>query len=266
MRTDIHTHVFHPAVASKALARLAGLGFCPAGSGMVEDLLARARAAGMKRVVVHNVATAPAQMTPVNNYAMTLQREHAAITAFGSVHPAGAGWERELDRLRAAGIPGLKWHPNFQELGFDDPALFPVIEAAQNDFIFMCHVGCEEPLLENPASPYKLRDLVRRFPKARFIAAHMGGYLNAAAALDALAGLDIWLDCSNTDRFSDAELRTLCNAHSRERVLFGSDYPLFDPATHHGRIQQRLRLTDAEMDALTNNADALLSSISPLPA
>ena len=258
MRTDIHTHVFHPAVAEKALTKLAGLGFFPAGSGLVADLLDRARRAGMDRVVVHNVATAPAQMTPVNNFAIALQREHSEVMAFGSVHPAAPDWECELDRLEKAGIKGIKWHPNFQNLAFDDPALAPVIEAAQDRFLFMCHVGCEEPLDRNPASPYTLRALIRSFPKARFIAAHMGGYANGAAALDALAGQDIWLDTSNTDALSDAELRALFAAHPRERILFGSDYPLFDPQESYTRLQRRLRFTDSEMEELTANAGVLL--------
>lgn len=258
MRTDIHTHVFHPAVAPKALARLTGLGFATAGSGLAADLLGRTRCAGINRVVVHNVATAPAQMTPVNNFAIALQREHPEIMAFGSVHPAAPGWERELDRLKKAGIKGIKWHPNFQNLAFDDPALAPVIEAAQDSFIFMCHVGCEEPLDHNPASPYKLRVLIRNFPNARFIAAHMGGYANGAAALDALAGRDIWLDTSNTGAFSDAELRALFRAHPRERILFGSDYPLFDPQESYARLQRRLRFTGSEMEELATNASALL--------
>lgn len=258
MRTDIHTHVFHPAVAAKALARLAELGFAAAGSGLIADLLERARRAGMDRVVVHNVATAPAQMTPVNTFAIALQREYPEIMAFGSVHPAATGWERELDRLEKAGIKGIKWHPNFQNLAFDDPALAPVIEAAQDRFLFMCHVGCEEPLDRNPASPHKLRALIRNFPKARFIAAHMGGYANGTAALDALAGQDIWLDTSNTGAFSDVELRALFTAHPRERILFGSDYPLFDPQESYTNLQRRLRFTDSEMENLATNAGALL--------
>ena len=258
MRTDIHTHVFHPAVAAKALARLAGLGFSATGSGLVADLLERAQRAGMDRVVVHNVATAPAQVTPVNNFAIALQRQHPEVVAFGSVLPAAPGWEHELDRLEKAGIKGIKWHPNFQNLAFDAPILAPVIEAAQSRFIFMCHVGCEEPLGHNPASPYKLRALIRNFPKARIIAAHMGGYANGAAALDALAGQHIWLDTSNTEQLGDAELRALFAAHPRERILFGSDYPLFDPQKSYTRLQRRLRFTQSEMEELATNASSLL--------
>lgn len=258
MRTDIHTHVFHPAVAEKALARLTAMGFSAAGSGLVADVLQRARAAGLDRVVAHNVATAPAQMIPVNNFAIALQRDHPRIRAFGSVHPAAPGWERELERLEKNGIKGIKWHPNFQNLAFDDPVLEPVLEAASGRFVFMCHVGCEEPLERNPASPYRLRSLLRRFPGARVIAAHMGGYASGAVALDALAGQKVWLDTSNTGSLTNAELRALFAAHPRERILFGSDYPLFDPGESYTRLRQRLGLTDRDMDELASNADALL--------
>jgi predicted TIM-barrel fold metal-dependent hydrolase len=258
MRTDIHTHIFHPRVAAKAVERLKKLGFEPEGSGLAGDLLLRAERAGLDRVVAHNVATAPAQMIPVNTFAIALQAEHPKITAFGSVHPAAPGWKKELDRLEKNGIRGLKWHPNFQNLALDDPALFPVMEAAQDRFLLLCHLGCEEPLEQNPASPHKLRTLIGKFPKARFIAAHMGGYCNAAAARDALAGEDLWLDCSNTAHFSDQELGMLFDAHPRERILFGSDYPLFDPLESWRLLQRRLGFSDREMDGLARNASALI--------
>ncbi|MCC8194960.1 MAG: amidohydrolase [Deltaproteobacteria bacterium] len=263
MFTDVHTHVFHPAVAEKAVARLAALGFTPPGSGVVDDLLHRAGRSGIGRVVCHTAALTGAQVIPANNFAISLARREKtsdaepAVISFGSVHPDFDRWPEELDRLEKAGIRGLKIHPNFQNLAFDDPRLFPVMEAVGERFILMCHVGCEKPLEANPASPYKLRKLIRMFPKARIIAAHLGGYADGVVALDALAGSDIWLDTSNTARTGEAASRAVIGRHPFERLLFGSDYPLFDPAEDIPRQQRRFAFSDARMERLLRNADAL---------
>jgi predicted TIM-barrel fold metal-dependent hydrolase len=265
MFTDIHTHVFHPAVADKAVARLAALGFAPPGTGILEDLLERAERAGIGRVVCHTAALTADQVRPANNFAVGLARRkkardgEPAVVSFGSVHPDYARWPEELDRLEKAGVPGLKIHPNFQNLAFDDPRLFPIMEAVGERFILMCHVGCEKPMETNPASPYKLAKLIALFPKARIIAAHLGGYADGAVALNALAGKNIWIDTSNTARTGDAAARAVIARHPFERLLFGSDYPLFDPGADMPEQQRRFAFSDARMEALMRNADALLA-------
>ena len=265
MRTDIHTHVFHPAVAVKATARLNSLGFPTPGTGVVEDLLARAERAGIGRVVCLSAALTGDQVRPANNFAIRLagrakvRANEPDIVSFGGIHPDCPDWPGELDRLEKAGIRGLKLHPNFQNLAFDDPRLFPVMEAVGSRFILMCHVGCEKPLDKNPASPLKLAKLIALFPTARIIAAHLGGYADGAVALDALAGKDIWLDTSNTARTGEAAARRVIAKHPFDRLLFGSDYPLFDPGEDIPRQRARFGVSDAAMEALMQNADALFA-------
>jgi len=263
MLTDIHTHVFHPAVAEKAVARLGALGFDTPGTGVLDDLLARAKRAGITRVVCLAAALTGAQVRPANNFALGLTRRTEAradtpeVVSFAGIHPDYPRWAEELDMLEKAGIRGIKLHPNFQNLAFDDPRLFPLMEAIGERFILMCHVGCERPLDANPASPYKLAKLIAMFPKARIIAAHLGGYADGVVALDALAGKDIWLDTSNTARVGEAASRAIIARHPFERLLFGSDYPLFDPVDDIPRQQTRFGFSDSRMEALMRNADAL---------
>jgi len=260
MFLDVHTHAFHPKIASKVLQQLeAHYGISPVGEGVVEDLLPRAKRAGLDGVVVHCAATAAAQVVPANAFAVELQRHHPEVVAFGTVHPEYADWEHQLDRLRAAGIRGLKLHPEFQGFRLDDPRLLPIIEAAQDDFVFMCHIGDKLPPAENASCPYKLAALLDAFPRARFIAAHLGGYLHWQYALEVLVGRDVWMDTSSSLSFiDDATLRAIFNGHDREHILFGSDYPLFDPADECHRLQRRLDLSDGEVEVLLSSAATLL--------
>jgi len=256
MRIDVHTHAFHPQIAHKVLAQLeAHYAIHPVGLGTAEDLLIHMRRADLDKAVVLCAATNPAQVIPANAYAIELQRSYPELIAFGTIHPGFADWDAQLASLKAAGIPGLKLHPDFQGFWLNDPRLLPMFEAAQDDFIFMVHIGDRLPPQQNPSCPYKLAAILDEFPRLRVIGAHLGGYMQWEHSLKALAGRDVWLDTSSCmDAIGTVELHAILRVHPRERLLFGSDYPLFDPLVEYRRLQQRARFSDADMDALLSNA------------
>ncbi len=261
MYIDIHTHAFHPKIAHKAVDHLNDFySVNCAGDGTITHLLERERKAEMEKCVVLCAATAPAQVIPANNYAITLQKEHEdRVIAFGTVHPGYENWESELKRIKAAGIRGIKLHPDFQSFWLDDPRLLPIFEAAQKDFVFEIHIGDKTTPAQNP---YKLAAILRQFPGMRVIAAHFGGYRMWAHALDALAGNrfeNLWFDTSSTTPFATPLLaKKLLGAFPRERILFGTDWPLYDPVEERQRLQRLASLTDAEMETIMSNATSLL--------
>lgn len=255
MLVDVHTHAFHPKIADKVLHQLAShYGVETTGTGQLDDLLARAGKAGIDRVVVHCAATAAAQVIPANNFALAMKEAHPTVIPFGTIHPDFDAWEQQFERLRTRGIPGLKLHPDFQGFRLDDPRLLPMIEEAQHHFLFMVHIGDKLPPEQNPSCPYKLAALMDLFPKARFIAAHLGGYHQWQHALQSTIGRDVYIDTSSSlDFIDDATLAAIWKKHPRERILFGSDYPIYDPGTELRKLQQRLRLKDAELEGLMHN-------------
>ncbi len=261
MRCDIHTHAFHPKIASKVLAQLnEHYGIKPVGQGTVEDLLARAKAANLDTVVIHSAATDAAQVVPANNFAIELQKTYDMVRAFGTVHPDYPDMPAELDRLAARGITGLKVHCDFQGFRMDDPRLYDIVEMAANRFVFMFHVGDALPPAENPSCPLKFARLRATFPDTPMIAAHFGGYRHWEHALLHLIGSPAYIDTSSTlDFVSDDLLHELYSRHPRERILFGSDYPLYDPATEAEKLARRLHLADSELDSLLDNAGRLLT-------
>ncbi|MGE4297164.1 MAG: amidohydrolase family protein [Desulfovibrionaceae bacterium] len=260
MLYDVHTHAFHPKIAHKVVAQLEDhYGIEPACNGLVEDLLDRARRGGIDKVVALSAATAPAQVVPANNWAIGLMQSHPEIVSFGTLHPEYADWETELARLKAAGIKGLKFHPEFQGFWMDDVRLLPIMEAAQRDFVFLFHVGDRAEPAKNPSCPFKLMALATMFPQARIIAAHLGGYLHWQWALQVLIGKNVWLDTSSAIPYIDpTALNDIFTRHPRERILFGSDYPLRCPAEDRVDQQLALRFSDTEMEELMTNAEALL--------
>ena len=265
MYIDIHTHAFHPKIAHKAVDHLNNFySITCSGDGTIANLLEREQEAGLEKCVVLCAATAPAQVIPANNYAISLQREHPEqVIAFGTVHPAYENWENELARIKAAGIRGIKLHPDFQSFWLDDPRLLPIFEAAQKDFVFEIHIGDKTTPDKNPSCPYKLASIMRQFPDMRVIAAHFGGYRMWSHALEVFSGStfeNLWFDTSSTTPFATPELaHKLLNTFPRERILFGTDWPLYDPVEELQRLQTLGGLSDSEMEVIMSNASALLA-------
>ncbi|MEF2146015.1 MAG: amidohydrolase family protein [Desulfovibrionaceae bacterium] len=259
MLYDVHTHAFHPKIAHKVTAQLQDhYGILPIGTGTVEDLLERETKAGIDRVFLHTAATDPSQVIPANNWAIHLSETYPEIEAFGTMHPEYDQPERELERLERKGIRGIKLHPDFQGFRLDDPGFFELMEMINDRFLLMVHVGDTLPPEQNPSCPRKLAAILHAFPKARIIAAHLGGYQHWDYVPEHLCGLDVWMDTSSALPFmTDAQIKAILDNHPRERILFGSDYPLFDPCEALYRLQTRLNLTDTELELHLSAADQL---------
>jgi predicted TIM-barrel fold metal-dependent hydrolase len=261
MFIDVHTHAFHPKIAGKVLHQLEGhYAIPPVGDGHVDDLLARLDRAHLDSAVVLTAATTPAQVIPANNWSLSIKRDHPRLIPFGTIHPGFEGMEKELDRLESSGIRGLKFHPDFQGYRLDDPALYDIMEMVGDRFVCLFHVGDTLPPDDNPSCPRKLAELRKVFPAPVMIAAHMGGYLHWEYALEHLAATDVLVDSSSTlDFVDDGLLLRLYRAFGSRRILFGSDYPLFDPAAEMERLQRRLHLSPCEFEAILTNAAAILA-------
>lgn len=53
-------------------------------------------------------------------------------------------------------------------------------------------------------------------------------------------------------------LRAILRRHPRERLVFGTDYPIMDPQDEIDALQRRTRFTDSELDELLMNGSAML--------
>lgn len=260
MLIDFHTHAFHPKIAPKAIEHLnSHYKITCQCSGIMDDLIHRIKKAGLDKMVVLCAATSAAQVIPANNFALALKAAHPEAIPFGTIHPDYEDWENQLNRLRARGIKGLKLHPDFQGFMLNDKRLLPIIEAAQKDFVFLVHIGDEAEPEDNPSCPYKLAALVDNFPDARFVAAHLGGYMQWEHAADVLIGKDVYIDTSSSmDFIDDRTLSEIMKKHPHEKILFGSDYPLYSPDKEIAKLKSRLNLTSTKLEMFLSNGAELL--------
>lgn len=240
MLIDLHTHCFPDALAPRAIASLAATaastGFVPLTDGTAAGTEAALRAAGIDRGVVCNIATNAHQQAKVNDFAIATNARRGMLTALGSVHPDSDCIEAELDRLCAAGIRGIKIHPDYVGIDLDDPRFTPILDgAAARGLFVITHAGFDPLSPEHVhATPAMLRRVLDDHPALTLIAAHVGGMRECAGVLAHLVGTRIHIDTSMACRMAEEEglaplLETILREHDPARILFASDLPWTDP-------------------------------------
>jgi len=262
--TDFHAHAFPDELAPRAMQTLGAAAPHEARAhldGTVADLLRSMDRAGVRRSVLCNVATAPWQTGPILAWALRVRS--GRIVPFGSVHPDGPDAPGDAARIAAAGLAGIKLHPQYQNFAFDEPRMKPLYEAiAESGLILLVHAGQDMayPPDDERAAPRRLLKVHEAFPTIPLVAAHMGGWQRWAEAARTLAGTGVYLETSySLDRANPDELARLLELHPIERILFGTDSPWQD----QGRMIELVRRTwpsPADQEAvLAGNAQRLLA-------
>jgi predicted TIM-barrel fold metal-dependent hydrolase len=260
MLIDCHTHAFADKIAAKAVQQLINYYQIPTDfPGRLPDLLTAAAAAQLDALILLVAATRPEQVKAANDWILNLAQTPAKTLAavahlpripriipFGTFHPADPNWQAEIGRLKAAGIKGIKLHPEFQGIDLADPALGNFFAEVEKDFVLLIHVGDFRITSNNLSTPRKIRRIHQNFPQLRIIAAHLGGLCFWEEVLAELAGADVYLDTSSALPYIDPDmLRQIFAKHGSEKILFGSDYPLSTPERELRFFEQYHWLTAA---------------------
>lgn len=263
MKIDFHTHCFPEKIAAKAVSRVAGAaGITIAGDGTAESLLAEMDRFSIDMAVVLNIATNPRQQTNVNNFALEIDGKDGRIIAFGSVHPDSDSIRPELLRLKAAGLKGIKIHPDYMGVPIDDPRMVRILsECAELDLIVVTHAGFD---VISPdfihATPERIARAARGIRGLKLVAAHIGGGRCWEDVRRYLVGSEIYFDLSveSMDDIPHDLARRIIDGHNPDRLLFGSDAPWFSPAGTISLVES-LGLSEAQKAKIyAGNAKALL--------
>ena len=145
MLIDFHTHCFPPKIAGKAIEKLAHAsgGFIPNTDGTVDSLRARMREDGIAASVVLSIATNAHQQRAVNDFAISIDNKQD-IFAFGSVYPYSEDAFSELERIKEAGLLGVKLHPDYQGFAVDDTRWKPLYrKISELGLITVFHAGLD---------------------------------------------------------------------------------------------------------------------------
>ena len=121
---DCHTHAFPDTLAPRAIGTLAQKAGSSFSDGTIRGLLASMDRAGIDQALICSIATKPAQFDHIMAWSQSVSS--ARLIPLPSVHPKDPHMIGHVRQLHAAGFPGIKMHPYYQDFTLDDPALFPL--------------------------------------------------------------------------------------------------------------------------------------------
>jgi predicted TIM-barrel fold metal-dependent hydrolase len=227
MVIDFHTHVFNDAVAQKAIPTLEEkCGTKAHTNGTISDTLEKMGTWGIDKIVVLNIATNPRQESKVNDFAISLNSDK--MISFGSVHPLSENWETELERIKIAGLKGIKMHPEYQEFPIDDESVFKIYEKCKElDLIISFHAGKDLGYPNTLMAPPKaIRKVADKFFDNKFVIAHFGGWRVWGDVETYLTDTNLFFDTSLTvNELEPQTMERIIRKKGIDKVLFGSDCP-----------------------------------------
>jgi uncharacterized protein len=257
---DIHTHAWPDAVAAKAVPALMSKGTLHAFyDGTVAGLLGDMKRSGVDVSVMQPVATKPAQVAGINDWAASIASDR--MVPFGAMHPDIEEPAAEIARMAGLGLRGLKLHPEHQNFAPDEPRLAPIYEAAvTHNMTILFHAGHDELHETLRGTPESFANVLDTYPELRVILAHMGGYRVWNHVAEVLVGREVYLDTAYTlGHLPDEEFVEIVRAHGPGRILFGSDGPWTDAKAEIAWLR-RLPFSDGVTDGiLGKNAEKLLA-------
>ena len=165
MIVDIHTHTFPDKIAARTVEKLQSMSHThPFTDGTVQSLRAAMATAGIDRSVVVPVATNAHQVPHVNDASIALNEQGDGVLSFGCMHPDFDGWKAELARLADSGVKGIKLHPVYQEVNFDDPRFLRILDrCAEVGLLVLTHAGRDVgfPDAADYVSPQRIASAIR---------------------------------------------------------------------------------------------------------
>ena len=226
---DAHAHIYPEKIAVKA-SRTIGefynieMDF----DGTSENLIKIGNEHNVEKFLVHSVATTPHQVEKINDFIISECEKHKdRFIGFSTLHQDYEDPAKELARVKAAGLKGVKLHPDFQKFEISDPKMDDAYRAmADLDMPVLFHTGDKRYNWSNPAH---VPVILKRHPKLKVICAHFGAYSQWDEAAECLKGEGVWVDTSSSFfMISDEEAKRFINLYGEEKVLFGSDYPMWN--------------------------------------
>lgn len=244
---DAHCHIYPEKIAAPAVKGTADFYDIPTASdGTLATLLSIGERAGIDRFVVQSVATTPRQVQSINRFiAEEVSAHKEKLIGLGTLHPDSTDLAGDIRHILELGLHGVKLHPDIQHFKIDDYRCLKIYDLCEQEGLpILMHTGDFRYDFSNANRLVPILDI---YQKLTIIGAHFGGWSLWLDACDKLAGKpNLYVDCSSSLYELDKDTAVhLVHRYGADRVLFGSDYPIFSPDIELERFLA-LDLTDDE--------------------
>lgn len=228
---DAHCHIYPEKIAQRAVCGTDT--FYGAKSlclGTSDDLLEIGTNAGIDHFVVQSVATTPLQVRRINAFiAQKVSQSEGKFTGLGTLHPDSCDIDGDIEDLIELGLKGVKLHPDIQNFKIDDHRNLTIYEKCEEKNVpILMHTG--DKRFDN-SNPNRLLPVMQIYTGLTVVAAHLGGWSVWESAAKLLPDLEnLYFDCSSCFEFTDKQnIKNLIQLYTTDKVLFGTDYPMFKP-------------------------------------
>lgn len=281
MIIDFHTHTFPEKNSGKIVQKLGSISHTlPFTDGSARELLSSMKEAGVDYSVNLPVMTTVDQVDKVND-SLIRQREELfsqGIITFGGMHPDYDNYKEELKHLKQSGIIGIKIHPAYQNVDFDDMRMIHIIDyASELGLIVLTHAGIDIGISgHNYCSVSHILNVIDRVHPPKLVLAHMGNWACWEDVERDLASAPVWLDTAFAvgpitadtsqaekpyleENLSNEDFVRICRKHGMDKILFATDSPWQEQKDYIERVRQS-GLDEEELEmVLAGNARELLS-------
>jgi predicted TIM-barrel fold metal-dependent hydrolase len=256
---DIHCHVYPDKIAAKAVASVGQFYNIPMqGAGSVPALLQCQLEAGIETSVIHSVALRPENVVSINDFIAEQARLHPSLIGFATMHPEFDDMAAEVERCLSLGLKGFKLHPDSQAVNVDDPRLMQLYSLIEGRVPLIVHAG---DYRYDYSHPRRIRNLLQAFPLLVVNAAHFGGWSVPDLAREYLEQERCYMDISSSMEYIGLRrAKELIEIYGPERMLFGSDFPMWTPAGELERFLQIDLPREWQEMILWRNAERFLKS------
>jgi predicted TIM-barrel fold metal-dependent hydrolase len=175
-----------------------------------------------------------------NSWTCQLAQEHASLIPFITLDPlmdAESMVTEITDKVNKQGARGIKLHPTVQRFFPNDHRLWPAYQAAERMGLPVIHHAGRFEGTTQYAQPKYFAEVLKTFPRLTTVVAHLGiGFVDEAVSL-AQNFPNARFDCSaiisrpeDDYGLPDDDLARLIREIGVARIMFGSDFPWYDPA------------------------------------
>jgi predicted TIM-barrel fold metal-dependent hydrolase len=150
----------------------------------------------------------------------------------------------------------VKLHPDIQRFPIDDKKMDPIYELCEGRLPILMHTGDHRFDFSNPN---RMKPVLEKYPALTVIGAHFGGWSVWDEATASLCQFpNFYVDCSSSlYAMTPQKAKELILAYGTDRVLFGTDYPMWEIETELERFMA-IDLTEREReDIFYHNAAKL---------
>lgn len=229
---DVHAHIYPEKIAERAVDAVGDFYLVDMyGQGTAAHLLSSRKHAPLTHFVVHSVATKPSAVASINDFIADQCRQHPEFIGFMALHQDLEDPEAEIERAINLGLKGVKLHPDTQKVNMDDPRLMRIYEIIAGRLPLIVHTGDYRTDFSHPR---RLKNILHTFPNLVVDAAHFGGWSVPEIGYDVLHEENVLIDVSSSMAFlGNRRTKELVGMWGADRVMFGSDFPMWDPAREY---------------------------------